>query len=238
MLLSLAFGAVGAPIAAVSTATVTLIGLARFEGFGTAPQEQALLFVAFAAIYAIAATTESADRAMGALIEAQQELQRLAHFDSLTGLVNRAQAIARLQSALGCSRTPGEHFGVLFCDVDRFKAINDTFGHAAGDTVLATVAKRINECVRHGDTVGRTGGDEILVLLPGLHNIGEAAHIAEKIRARAAEPIHRSGETYSATLSIGATLAIPGESVVATTTRADAAMYNAKHQGGNTVSVT
>lgn len=235
VILALTFGAAGAPVAAVLTASVTLIGLARSDDFGSAPQEQALLFVAFAAIYAIAATTEAGNRAMGELTEAHKKLERLARFDPLTGLVNRAEALTRLQSALDCSRSPGEHLGVLFCDVDRFKAVNDTYGHASGDIVLATLADRVCESVRHGDTVGRTGGDELLVLLPGLHNVDEAARIAEKIRARAAEPIHHSGASFSVTLSIGATLAMPGESVVDTSSRADAAMYQAKRQGGNAV---
>ncbi len=124
---------------------------------------------------------------------------------------------------------------ISFCDVDDFKAINDTAGHVVGDFVLATVADRICQCVRHGDTVGRTDGDEML-LLPGLHDVDEAAKIAEKIRVRAAEPIHQSGSALRVTLSIGAALAIPGESVVETSARADAAMYQAKNQGGNVVS--
>ena len=79
--------------------------------------------------------------------------------------------------------------------------------------MLTTLASRIRESVRHGDTVGRTGGDEILVVLPGVYNIDEVARIGEQIRARAAEPIHKSGTTIHATLSIGATIAVPGESV-------------------------
>ncbi len=101
--------------------------------------------------------------------------------------------------------------------------------------MLATVADRICQCVRHGDTVGRTDGDEML-LLPGLHDVDEAAKIAEKIRVRAAEPIHQSGSALRVTLSIGAAMAIPGESVVETSARADVAMYQAKNQGGNVVS--
>jgi len=170
------------------------------------------------------------------LVEAQHGLERLARFDSLTGLFNRGETLARLEFALTCNRTPGTEFGVLFCDVDKFKTINDTWGHDVGDAVLLTVADRISQCVRHGDTVGRTGGDEILVLLPGLHSLAEAIQIADKIKARTAAPIHHSGSTFHATLSIGATLAIPGESATDTTTRADAAMYQAKHAGGNTVS--
>lgn len=170
-----------------------------------------------------------------ALVETQQKLERLARFDSLTGLVNRREVMARLKGALECSRVPRVHYGVLFCDVDRFKQINDTFGHPAGDIVLQTLADRISQCVRHGDTVGRTGGDELLVLLPGLQSLGQAVQVAEKIRDRAAEPIHHRTQTIHATLSIGATLITPGESVSDTLARADEAMYQAKHQGGNAV---
>lgn len=168
-------------------------------------------------------------------VEAERKLDRMARFDTLTGLVNRAEALARLESILTGNRTPGTELGVLFCDVDRFKTINDTLGHGVGDTVLWTVAERISECVRHGDTVGRTGGDEMLVLLPGLHSLEEAIQIAEKIQARTAAPIEIAGSTFHATLSIGATLAVPGETVVDVTARADAAMYQSKHAGGNTV---
>ncbi|BBZ45360.1 sensor domain-containing diguanylate cyclase [Mycobacterium parmense] len=168
-------------------------------------------------------------------VEAEQRLERLARFDTLTGLVNRAEAIGRLESALAAPPTLGAHLGILFCDVDHFKHINDTWGHGAGDTVLTTLACRIRECVREGDTVGRTGGDEILVLLPGVHSLDEAAQIAEKIRCRAAEPIDESGVTIRATLSIGATIAVPGEAVSSITARADTAMYQAKTGDRNTV---
>jgi diguanylate cyclase (GGDEF)-like protein len=97
------------------------------------------------------------------------------------------------------------------------------------------VAARICESVRHGDTVGRTGGDEILVVLPDVHSIDEVARIGEEIRLRAAEPIHESGATLHVTLSIGATVADPGESVSSITARADAAMYQAKSSDRNTV---
>jgi diguanylate cyclase (GGDEF)-like protein len=89
--------------------------------------------------------------------------------------------------------------------------------------------------VRHGDTVGRTGGDEILVVLPGLSGLDQLLEISETIRAQAAEPIVENGERIRATLSIGATLAIPGETVTAVMARADAAMYQAKAGDRNTV---
>ena len=170
------------------------------------------------------------------LRQTQAELERLARIDSLTGLVNHAETIARLENALQDKRVPGSDLGVLFCDTDHFKEINDVWGHTVGDIVLATLARRIRSCVRDGDTVGRIGGDEMMVLLPGVHNINELMGIAEKIRCRVAEPIQHAGNTIHATVSIGATLAIPGESVPAMTARADAAMYAAKQTGRNTVS--
>ncbi|OBH19079.1 MULTISPECIES: sensor domain-containing diguanylate cyclase [unclassified Mycobacterium] len=168
-------------------------------------------------------------------VEAEQRLERLARFDTLTGLVNRAEAIGRLAAALEQPRPPGMYVGVLFCDVDHFKDINDTWGHGIGDFVLATLAARVRGSVRRGDTVGRTGGDEMLVLLPGVRSIDELTQVAEKIRCRAAEPIYVSGKALYATLSIGATLALPGDSVDAVTARADTAMYQAKFGDRNTV---
>ena len=168
-------------------------------------------------------------------VVAQRQLERLARFDTLTGLVNRAEIIARLKAALEDLRNPGPHLGVLFCDIDHFKGINDTWGHSVGDLVLTTVADRIGECVRENDTVGRMGGDEMMVLLPGLHSLAEAAQIAEKIRCRAAEPIYHGEQDVHASLSIGATLAVPGESVSTMTARADVAMYEGKRAGRNTV---
>ncbi|OBH84515.1 diguanylate cyclase [Mycobacterium scrofulaceum] len=168
-------------------------------------------------------------------VEAEQRLERLARFDTLTGLVNRAEALGRLACALEEPQPAGTYVGVLFCDVDHFKEFNDTWGHGVGDLVLATLAARVQDSVRRGDTVGRTGGDEILVLLPGVGSIDELGRIAEKIRRRAAEPIHASGKTFSATLSIGATLALPGDSVDTITARADEAMYRAKLGDRNTV---
>jgi diguanylate cyclase (GGDEF)-like protein/PAS domain S-box-containing protein len=168
-------------------------------------------------------------------VAVEQQLERLARFDALTGLANRGEAIARLKAALEHPPALGVHVGILFCDVDHFKDINDTWGHVIGDTVLATLAARIRESVRQEDTVGRTGGDEVLVVLPGLRGIDQLTHISEKIRSRAAEPIQESGKTIHATLSIGAALAVPGETVSSVIARADAAMYRAKSGDRNTV---
>lgn len=168
-------------------------------------------------------------------VEAEQRLDRLARFDILTGLPNRAEALGILEAAIAHARSPGADLGVLFCDIDHFKDINDTWGHAVGDAVLVTMASRVRESVRQGDMVGRIGGDEMLVVLFGLHGYDEAVRIADGIRCRAAEPIHESGHTVHATLSIGATLAVPGESVSSIIGRADTAMYQAKLGGRNAV---
>ena len=169
------------------------------------------------------------------LLVAKRELERLARLDALTGLVNHAETITGLEAALQCRRDPGSDLGVLFCDTDNFKAVNDTWGHNVGDFVLSTIAARIRDCVREGDTVGRVGGDEMMILLPGVHNLEEVVAVGNKIRARIAEPIDYLGQTIRVTLSIGATLALPGESVSQMTTRADVAMYAAKQAGRDMV---
>ena len=99
---------------------------------------------------------------------------------------------------------------------------------------LATLAARISESIRQGDFVGRMGGDEMVVLLPSVHSLDEAARIAEKIRCRAAEPIDYDDQTIQATLNIGATVSVPGESATTVTARADEAMYQAKQARRNT----
>ncbi len=168
-------------------------------------------------------------------VEAERRLERLARFDALTGLLNRSETITRFNAALQHPRSPGAHLGVLFCDIDHFKEINDTWGHPTGDVVLTTIAARIRDSVRQGDIVGRMGGDELLVLLPGVHNLDEVAEIAEKIRSHVDEPIHHAGLTLHATLSIGATIADTGDSGYALMARADVAMYRAKRSGRNSV---
>lgn len=168
-------------------------------------------------------------------VEAERRLEQLARYDTLTGLANRAEAIAQFKVALEGDSSPGNSVGVLFCDIDHFKTINDTWGHLTGDVVLSTIGARIRICVGEGDTVGRLGGDEILVLLNGVHDLDELVEIAEKIRVRASEPIFFADQTIRATLSIGATLAAPGESVYTLMARADVAMYAAKRAGRDTV---
>jgi diguanylate cyclase (GGDEF)-like protein len=171
-----------------------------------------------------------------AVDDMRNHLRELARFDSVTGLVNRAETMTRVAAALENSRLLGAHLGVLYCDIDHFKQVNDTWGHAVGDAVLSTIAARMRECVSLEDTVGRIGGDELLILLPSIGSTQEVIEIGERIRCRAAEPIHQFGLTIHTTLSIGATsLSAAGEDAAGVTARADRAMYRAKQAGRNTV---
>jgi diguanylate cyclase (GGDEF)-like protein len=171
-----------------------------------------------------------------AVDDMRNRLRELASFDSVTGLVNRAETMSRLGAALESPRSPGARLGLLYCDIDHFKQINDTWGHAVGDAVLSTMAARMRECVHLEDTVGRIGGDEILILLQSIGCTEEAVEVGERIRRIAAEPIHQFGLTINTTLSIGATTSsVPGEAAATVTARADGAMYQAKQAGRNTV---
>jgi diguanylate cyclase (GGDEF)-like protein/PAS domain S-box-containing protein len=168
-------------------------------------------------------------------VAAEAELEWRARSDELTGLMNRREALERVAAMTGHPRRTGEEAAVLFCDIDGFKTTNDKYGHYAGDAVLLAVAARVTACLRTGDIAARIGGDELLVLLDGVHDLDDAVAIAEKIRRTVAEPVQADGHTLTTTLSIGVTLAVPGESVDAMIARADEAMYQAKQAGGDHV---
>jgi diguanylate cyclase (GGDEF)-like protein/PAS domain S-box-containing protein len=166
-------------------------------------------------------------------MEAERILELRARTDELTALLNRKEAIERIDRL---TLRTGCRIAVLSCDIDRFKAINDTYGHAAGDSVLQAVADRIRGCLRSDDDLGaRIGGDELLVILHGVRDLDDALTVAEKLRSRAAEPIHTAVGPVTATVSIGVTLARPSESTDAVIVRADKAMYAAKNSGRNRV---
>ncbi|WPC30150.1 diguanylate cyclase [Pseudomonas moraviensis] len=163
----------------------------------------------------------------------QNENETLAHqatHDSLTGLPNRAFFEGRLIRALRNGKKHDERIAVLFLDSDRFKGINDNFGHASGDAVLVAIANRVRAQLREDDLVARLGGDEFAVLLAPLHTVEDAEHIADKILASMDMPITLPGDTSVVTsLSIGIAVypdhgATPGTLLNA----ADAAMYQAK----------
>lgn len=163
-------------------------------------------------------------------IEAQ--MSHRAFYDALTGLPNRTLFTDRLEQALARAARRKTGLAVLFLDLDGFKTVNDSFGHEAGDHLLATVARRLQTCVRRVDTVARQGGDEFTMILEEIHNESDATSVASRIVERIQEAIALPGGTAIVTTSIGIALStagdIPSEELIR---RADIAMYWAKHDG-------
>ena len=174
-------------------------------------------------------------RTIDAEVAAKAELDRRARYDELTGLLNRKEVLERMAAMGGHARRTGSESAVLFCDVDRFKSVNDAFGHAAGDVVLRELAARINGCIRARDLAARVGGDEMLVVLDGVHGLADAVAVAEKIRLAAERPITAGSAQVTTSVSIGVALAQAGDSIDALIARADDAMFEAKAQGRNQV---
>jgi diguanylate cyclase (GGDEF)-like protein/PAS domain S-box-containing protein len=174
-------------------------------------------------------------RTIDSEVAAQQQAAHVARHDALTGLINRDEALARVGAITGPQRNPGQQTAILFCDIDKFKEVNDRYGHAAGDEVLRVIAKRVRGQVRVGDTAARVGGDELLVILNRVHDLDDAVHVAEKIRQAASEPVTVPDGVVATSLSIGATLVCAGEDADSLIARADAAMYEAKANGRNRV---
>jgi len=163
--------------------------------------------------------------------EAQRRIEWLAHFDSITALPNRALLSDRLAQEAARARRNGETFALLLFDLDGFKQVNDTRGHAGGDRVLAMVAERARKCMRASDTLGRLGGDEFLAILPQTTVEGALA-VAEKVRAALSEPYVLDSSAVAIGVSLGIAL-FPrhGEEADALLSAADAALYDAKREG-------
>ena len=163
---------------------------------------------------------------------AEDEMRRRALHDPLTLLPNRTLFGDRLAHALLQSRRRGSLTGVLFCDIDHFKLINDSLGHAAGDELLTGVAPRLKEALRPGDTVARFGGDEFAVLIEDLADEREAVEVAERIGALFTRPFVLAGIEHFVTVSVGIALAREaGERPETLIRDADVAMYRAKERG-------
>ncbi len=165
---------------------------------------------------------------------AEAHINHLAHHDALTGLPNRILLQDRLQQALIQDRRTGTHTAVLFMDLDRFKNINDTLGHESGDQLLMKVAERCRGALRESDTISRQGGDEFVIVLPGLLHAHDAGLAAEKILAALAPPFPLAQHTLTVTGSIGIALhPDDGDNASSLLRNADAAMYRAKANGRN-----
>jgi diguanylate cyclase (GGDEF)-like protein len=173
---------------------------------------------------------------MRRLEHANNELERLAAHDSLTGAVNRRHFLARSAEEMARARRQGTPITLLILDLDHFKAINDRHGHPAGDAVLVAVVERAQEIVRLPDLVGRFGGEEFVILLPG-STAEQAASVGERIRAAIADrPVPASGEMLHVTASIGiAAFGPDGETIESVIKAADERLYRAKDAGRNRV---
>jgi diguanylate cyclase (GGDEF)-like protein/PAS domain S-box-containing protein len=167
-------------------------------------------------------------------LAAEERVTHLAQFDMLTGLPNRHLFQDRLAQGMALARRHGKPMAVLFIDLDRFKLVNDTQGHGAGDKLLKEAAERLRACIRESDTVGRLGGDEFAAILLELGKPGDAAVVAQKFIDALARPFDLDGRQAFVSGSIGITLfPTDGTTAEALIMNADAAMYRAKEDGRN-----
>ena len=184
---------------------------------------------------------------------AEDRIRHLANFDALTGLPNRRQLIWRAERALDHARRMGHPAALLLIDLDRFKVVNDTLGHAAGDELLIEVSRRLKSCVRHSEqvadssldavgtrshrsleAVGRLGGDEFVALLPEIVDLGDAERVSQRILDALREPIFVAGQECFVTASVGIALfPLDGDNVADLLRNSDVAMYSAKSAGRN-----
>jgi diguanylate cyclase len=213
-------------------------------GAGSTDQRWLALSIAIPAIAVLAITTillvydshlDSRTRKHNAQLEqANAQLEHAATHDSLTGLPNRVLLADRLDQATAQSERYSRGFAVLVVDLDRFKSINDSLGHIAGDQMLKEVAQRLSWLLRKADTLARLGGDEFVLVLNEISGPRDAEAVASKVLARLAEPVTLSGLEVQISASIGISI-FPDDGVDAETLlqHADAAMYHAKKNGRN-----
>ena len=165
---------------------------------------------------------------------AEQELMLLAHHDPLTGAMNRKLFVERLILAAARARRDDDPPALLYLDIDHFKTVNDSHGHAVGDALLKEFVARLRRCSRETDAVGRLGGDEFVLLLENAKGEANITGVAQKILDAMKAPVAAEGREFSATTSIGVALHDRALDVEAWIKRADAALYEAKSAGRNT----
>lgn len=165
---------------------------------------------------------------------ATKQMAYMAEHDFLTGLPNRALLTDRLAQSTALAQRHGKKVALMYLDLDHFKHINDSLGHAVGDQLLQSVAKRLQACVRHSDTVSRQGGDEFVVLLADIEEVGDATLTAEKLIEAVARPYIIDEHKLHVTLSVGISIyPDDGKDIEAVFRNADTAMYHAKKCGRN-----
>ena len=216
-------------IAALGGATLVGPGLLATEAW--LGERVDALPIAFASIAVIGLVILRLADVMHHQEQAEAEVRYQAFHDPLTGLANRALFYDRLEHALQVSRRHSRGLAVMLIDLDRFKPINDSLGHAAGDELLVTVGRRITACLRPTDTVARLGGDEFLVLAESDATVGTVSAIAERLIDAVAEPLSLDGHEVSVTASVGVTFAPGGaDDADELVNNADTAMYTAKRE--------
>ncbi len=178
---------------------------------------------------------QGVDRDVTERVQAEARIEYLAHHDALTGLPNRVLLRDRFEHALAQARRAHARVGLLFLDLDNFKVVNDTLGHAVGDELLLSVVARLARCTRDSDTISRQGGDEFVVLLDNVPDMETVERVAGEILERLAEPVLIGGHELAASCSIGVVIyPEDGSDFDRLLQKADTAMYNAKNAGRNT----
>ncbi|MGZ5579458.1 MAG: diguanylate cyclase domain-containing protein, partial [Methylobacter sp.] len=165
---------------------------------------------------------------------AEEKIAYLAHYDNLTGLINRITLKDRIDQALANAKRCNHQIAILFIDLDGFKAVNDYFGHAAGDEILKNTAKLLKSSLREQDTIARLGGDEFVVLLPEINDKSCVLPVAKKILTHLQQVMSNDKKILSVTPSIGISMyPADGSHYESLIANADKAMYTAKAKGRN-----
>jgi diguanylate cyclase (GGDEF)-like protein/PAS domain S-box-containing protein len=166
------------------------------------------------------------------------QMSRLAHYDKLTDLPNRALVQQRLDDGIALARRHNTSLAVMFCDMDNFKIVNDSLGHAAGDQILVGFAERLRMLLRPNDTIGRFGGDEFVVLLENVASHHDAVQVADRLLDDLRRPFQIDDNTVFLTVSIGIAVSYGGRGTGETLLRdADSAMYQAKQRGRSRIEI-
>ena len=179
------------------------------------------------------AHAEDLAKELGAIGTSLAMFVHLAHHDPLTNLPNRTIFCDRLKQSLAQARRHGRSVGVIFLDLDRFKIVNDAYGHEVGDALLRAVADRLMQCVRSTDTVARLSGDEFAIILQDLERGQDAGHVAQNILHSLSRPVELNGRELVPHASLGIGL-YPGDATDPNLliAQADRGMYRAKERGG------
>jgi diguanylate cyclase (GGDEF)-like protein/PAS domain S-box-containing protein len=168
----------------------------------------------------------------------EEHMQHMAQYDALTHLPNRALFNDRLQQAIAAAQRNKARLALMFIDLDKFKPVNDTYGHGVGDLLLKEVALRIQNCLRESDTAARIGGDEFVILLPAIETKQDAGKVGDKILHALNQPFELAGHTLQISASIGvAVYPEHGNNEKLLVKNADLAMYHAKENGRNNVKI-